>query len=178
MTVCVPSGLHAVPTHVERRCQPDYAGSIAARTWIERREPVAGALGRNSGQRSIRRMGLLDTPLTGRDRKGRVVARGRNQRLRGSRHERSDQPVLPACRTSASHRQRYEGGNKNTHMLTGGLSQLWGRFGVSGNVRAFTTDGYYVVARRIARSRYSGRSTVRVGSRARRLLRREGPAVS
>src|SRR6476620_7056469 len=39
----------------------------------------------------------------------------------------------------------YEGGNKNTHMLTGGLSQLWGRFGVSGNVRAFTTDGYYVV---------------------------------
>ncbi len=40
----------------------------------------------------------------------------------------------------------YEGGNKNTHMLTGGLSQLWGRFGVSGNVRAFTTDGYYVVA--------------------------------
>src|SRR4051794_20613355 len=40
----------------------------------------------------------------------------------------------------------YEGGNENTHMLTGGLSDLWGRFGVSGNVRAFTTDGYYVVA--------------------------------
>ena len=40
----------------------------------------------------------------------------------------------------------YEGGNKNTHMLTGGLSHLWGRFGVSGTVRAFTTDGYYVVA--------------------------------
>jgi outer membrane cobalamin receptor len=39
----------------------------------------------------------------------------------------------------------YEGGNKNTHMLTGGLSHVWNRFGVSGNVRAFTTDGYYVV---------------------------------
>jgi outer membrane receptor protein involved in Fe transport len=30
-------------------------------------------------------------------------------------------------------------------MLTGGLSHIWDRFGVSGNVRAFTTDGYYVV---------------------------------
>lgn len=39
----------------------------------------------------------------------------------------------------------YEGGNKNTHILNGGLSHLFGRFGVSGLVRAFTTDGYYVV---------------------------------
>ena len=39
----------------------------------------------------------------------------------------------------------YEGGTKNTHSLTGGLSQLWGRFGGSALVRAFTTDGYYVV---------------------------------
>ena len=39
----------------------------------------------------------------------------------------------------------YEGGNKNTHSLTGGLSHLWDRFGASALVRAFTTDGYYVV---------------------------------
>ena len=39
----------------------------------------------------------------------------------------------------------YEGGNKNTHSLTGGFSHLWDRFGASALVRAFTTDGYYVV---------------------------------
>lgn len=39
----------------------------------------------------------------------------------------------------------YEGGNKDTHTLTGGLSHVFGKFGVSGLVRAFTTDGYYVV---------------------------------
>jgi outer membrane receptor protein involved in Fe transport len=39
----------------------------------------------------------------------------------------------------------YEAGNKNTHVLTGGMSHLWQNFGVSALVRAFTTDGYYVV---------------------------------
>jgi outer membrane receptor protein involved in Fe transport len=39
----------------------------------------------------------------------------------------------------------YEGGNRNTHLLTGGYSDLWSRFGASANIRAFTTDGYYVV---------------------------------
>ena len=39
----------------------------------------------------------------------------------------------------------YEGGNKNTHSLTGGLSHVFNQFAVSGFVRAFTTDGYYVV---------------------------------
>jgi outer membrane receptor protein involved in Fe transport len=39
----------------------------------------------------------------------------------------------------------YEGGNKDTHSLTGGASHLFDRFAVSGLVRAFTTDGYFVV---------------------------------
>lgn len=39
----------------------------------------------------------------------------------------------------------YEGGNKDTHSLTGGISHLWNRFSASALVRAFTTDGYYVV---------------------------------
>lgn len=40
----------------------------------------------------------------------------------------------------------YEGGNKDTHSVTGGLSHLFAnKLGVSGTVRAFTTDGYYVV---------------------------------
>jgi outer membrane cobalamin receptor len=39
----------------------------------------------------------------------------------------------------------YEGGNRNTHVLGGGASHVWSRFAASANVRAFTTDGYYVV---------------------------------
>jgi outer membrane receptor protein involved in Fe transport len=39
----------------------------------------------------------------------------------------------------------YEGGNKNTHMATAGLSHLWSRFAASGQVRGFTSDGYFIV---------------------------------
>ncbi|MEJ7605445.1 MAG: TonB-dependent receptor [Bryobacteraceae bacterium] len=39
----------------------------------------------------------------------------------------------------------YEGGNKNTHQVTGGASNHWGKYAASANVRAFTTDGYYIV---------------------------------
>ena len=39
----------------------------------------------------------------------------------------------------------YEYGNKDSHALTTGLAHRWQRFGVSGTVRSFTTDGYYVV---------------------------------
>jgi outer membrane receptor protein involved in Fe transport len=40
----------------------------------------------------------------------------------------------------------YEIGNRGTHLLSGGMSHLWSdRFGISGGVRAFTTDGYYIV---------------------------------
>jgi outer membrane cobalamin receptor len=39
----------------------------------------------------------------------------------------------------------YEYGNKDTHVLTTGVAHRWQKFGVSGTVRSFTTDGYYVV---------------------------------
>ncbi len=50
-------------------------------------------------------------------------------------------------RESAPRRIRigYEAGNRNTHDLSVGGSNLWRRFGVSGEVRAVSTDGYFVV---------------------------------
>lgn len=39
----------------------------------------------------------------------------------------------------------YESGNRGTHDVSAGYSHIWRRFGLSGNGRAFTTDGYYIV---------------------------------
>ncbi|MBM3728603.1 MAG: TonB-dependent receptor [Acidobacteria bacterium] len=39
----------------------------------------------------------------------------------------------------------YEGGNRGTHSVNGGGGFLAGSFGASAHVRAFTTDGYYIV---------------------------------
>lgn len=39
----------------------------------------------------------------------------------------------------------YEGGNKNTHQVTGGLSHLTPRWAFSTQGRAFRTDGYYLI---------------------------------
>jgi outer membrane cobalamin receptor len=39
----------------------------------------------------------------------------------------------------------YMGGNNDTHELSGAYSNLWNRFGVSANIRGFTSDGYYIV---------------------------------
>jgi len=39
----------------------------------------------------------------------------------------------------------YEGGNKNTHQITGGFSHLRPRWATSTQGRAFRTDGYYIV---------------------------------
>lgn len=39
----------------------------------------------------------------------------------------------------------YFGGGENTQDLSGGYSNLWGRFGASADVHAFRTDGYYIV---------------------------------
>lgn len=39
----------------------------------------------------------------------------------------------------------YFGGGENTQDLSGGYSNLWGRFGASADARAFRTDGYYIV---------------------------------
>src|SRR5262245_26675355 len=44
---------------------------------------------------------------------------------------------------------QYEFGNQDTHDLSAGFSQAWSKFAFSGAVRAFTTDGYYIVPQRI-----------------------------
>jgi outer membrane cobalamin receptor len=43
----------------------------------------------------------------------------------------------------------YDGGNLDSHELSGGASNVWRRFAVSGFARAFTTDGYFIVPRRL-----------------------------
>lgn len=42
----------------------------------------------------------------------------------------------------------YEGGSRNTHEVTGGISHRWRQFGASANVRLFETDGYFIVPER------------------------------
>jgi outer membrane cobalamin receptor len=39
----------------------------------------------------------------------------------------------------------YETGNENTHEVSAGAAGLWGKFAASARVRAFTTDGYFIV---------------------------------
>lgn len=39
----------------------------------------------------------------------------------------------------------YMGGNEGTNELSGDYTNLWDRFGFSTNLRAFTSDGYYIV---------------------------------
>jgi outer membrane cobalamin receptor len=39
----------------------------------------------------------------------------------------------------------WESGNENTHELTGGITHRWTRWAGSANLRAFSTDGYFVV---------------------------------
>jgi outer membrane cobalamin receptor len=46
-------------------------------------------------------------------------------------------------------RLAYEGGNRNTHELSAGASHVFRRIGISGHVRAFTTEGYFIVPERI-----------------------------
>jgi len=43
----------------------------------------------------------------------------------------------------------YDGGNLNTHELSGGASHTWRRFAISGFARAFTTDGYFIVPKTV-----------------------------
>jgi outer membrane cobalamin receptor len=42
-------------------------------------------------------------------------------------------------------RLSYEGGNENTHEVTGAVSHVWKQFAGSMQVRAFSTDGYFIV---------------------------------
>jgi len=43
----------------------------------------------------------------------------------------------------------YDGGNLNTHELSGGASHTWRRFAISGFARAFSTDGYFIVPKTV-----------------------------
>ena len=43
----------------------------------------------------------------------------------------------------------YDGGNLNSHEVSGGASNSWRQFAVSGFARAFTTDGYFIVPKRL-----------------------------
>ena len=52
----------------------------------------------------------------------------------------------------------FEAGNAGTYDARGGYSGLFGPFGVSGFVRAFTTDGYYIIP-----SRFRGAADRRAG---------------
>ncbi len=40
----------------------------------------------------------------------------------------------------------YEAGNRDTHNLSAGYSNLWGNFATTFQARAFTTDGYYIIS--------------------------------
>lgn len=39
----------------------------------------------------------------------------------------------------------YQGGNDNSHELSGGAANVWSQWAASAHVRAFTTDGYFIV---------------------------------
>ena len=55
----------------------------------------------------------------------------------------------------------YETGNRDTHVVSVGGSHVWSnRFAVSGNSRAFTTDGYYLIPER-SRGSVDQRANVR-----------------
>ncbi|MCU1275803.1 MAG: TonB-dependent receptor, plug, partial [Bryobacterales bacterium] len=43
----------------------------------------------------------------------------------------------------------YEGGNHNTHDVSAGYSDLWSHWAVSGEARAFSTDGYFIVPKNL-----------------------------
>jgi outer membrane receptor for ferrienterochelin and colicin len=64
----------------------------------------------------------------------------------------------------------YEGGNLNTHELTFGASDVWRHAAASAFVRAFSTDGYFIVPRQ-----HSRRSGLRCRERALRSVWRRAP---
>jgi outer membrane receptor protein involved in Fe transport len=43
----------------------------------------------------------------------------------------------------------YDGGNHDSHELSGGASHRWRHFAISGFARAFTTDGYFLVPKNL-----------------------------
>ena len=71
----------------------------------------------------------------------------------------------------------YEGGNKNTHQLSGGFSHLRPRWAMSTQGRAFRTDGFFIIEVPARRGGHAGRGGLRGGRHTARLPGGEGPLL-
>ncbi len=94
------------------------------------------------------------------------VSRGASTSLFGDRAMSG--AIALFTRPAEKHRLHavYEGGNRDTHGAYAGYSNLWRRFALTANGRAFTTDGYYIVPEsergsidRMANVRFAGGDT-------------------
>lgn len=73
------------------------------------------------------------------------IARGASTSLFGDRAMGGAITLLSRQIDSLRFNAAYEAGSENTHEAAVGLAGLWRRAAVSGNVRAFSTDGYFIV---------------------------------
>ena len=73
------------------------------------------------------------------------VVRGASTSLFGDRAMGGSLSLFSKAATPWRLHGAYEGGNRNTHQVTGGFAHLWSKMALSTNLRAFQTDGYYVV---------------------------------
>ena len=99
--------LQPVPPQFEPGGASHDAGHFASRDRLLRRQPHAAAVGRNSGQRSLRRLGLLDAVHSAGNGNGRSDAGRRHQHFRRQSDERLHRHFQPPVRPAAPvHRLR------------------------------------------------------------------------
>ena len=73
------------------------------------------------------------------------VSRGASTSIFGDRAMGGAIALFSREAEPATARISYEGGNENTHELTGAVSHVWRKLAGSVNMRAFSTDGYFIV---------------------------------
>lgn len=73
------------------------------------------------------------------------ISRGASTSLFGDRAMGGAISVITRETTRRKLDASYEGGTQNTHEVSAGAADLWGNFAGSARVRAFTTDGYFIV---------------------------------
>jgi len=73
------------------------------------------------------------------------VARGASTSLFGDRAMGGSLSLFSKAATPWRLHGAYEGGNRSTNQLSGGFAHLWSKLELSTNVRAFATDGFYIV---------------------------------
>ena len=73
------------------------------------------------------------------------ISRGASTSLFGDRAMSGAIALFSKPAEKMRFRGGYEGGNRKTHQLNGGASNVVGNWAVSANIRAFTTDGYYIL---------------------------------